>query len=163
MAKKNYDYVKVQALSAEPGLTKNEKEQYIVKLKVVGGDNRHLGRELTEFMSLSGKAAPFTAKKLRALGWQAKSPTDMTGIGDIIADAGIYMDTYDGKTTEKISVFEPRKELNDKQKKTFGAAFKAEIAGMKPIEITDDNRALSRDALPEQVYVAPEGEEDIPF
>lgn len=164
MAKKNYSYVTVQALSAEPGHTKGGKEQYIVRLKVVAGAAEHIGRELTEYMSLSGKAAGFTAKKLKALGWKGLSPTDMTGIGDVRAEAGIYMDTWEGRTSEKISVFEPRAGLDEAAKKTFGASFKAEIAGMKAIEVTDANRAIARDALPEQQ--APSAEdmsEDLPF
>lgn len=165
---KNYTYCTVQALSGqfnEPAEGKSPSVE--VRLKVTAcKDSSRIGEEFTEFMSLHENAAKYSLASLRALGWSCNDVTELEGLGTIQAQGGIYTDTYNGKTRDKCSVFSPKAKVTGAAKKSFAAQFKAAAASAAKVEITDANKALAADELPQQQRTQFADEDlsgDIPF
>ena len=162
MAKK-YTNVKVQAISGaieEPAEGKSA--SVTVKLQVVAGPR--LGEVFTEYMYLSEKAQEYTIANLRLLGWSCNDITELAGLGSTTCDAGIYTDTYEGKSREKISLFKPRATIQGSAKKSFAAQFKALAASTPVVQVTDANKGLEELPIPVQSYdTEQEDEADLPF
>ncbi len=167
MAKKNYTYCNIQATSATFNPPEGEKKASVavdIKILECDDDPSQTGRTFTEFMSLSGGAVEYTMKNLRALGWSCNDITELEGVGSTQTKGGIYEDTYNGVTREKVSVFSPKPAVTGDVKKKFAAEFKTAAAKEKKIAVTDENRGLERDALPVRVDNSePISSEDIPF
>lgn len=77
----------------------------IVSLRVVDGPN--VGTNYIWRGYLSEKAAPYTLKSLRALGWTGTkvSKAMQEGLGTLKARAGFAQTTYEGKAREEIGIF----------------------------------------------------------
>jgi len=166
---KNYVYGTAQALSAqfnEPD--EGKKPSVEVSLKIVTcDDGTRVGEVFTEFMSLSGRAVEYTMKNLRALGWTCNDVTELEGVGSTIAKCGIYSDTYNGVTRDKVSIFQSKAKVQGAAKKSFAAQFKAAAVSAAKVDVTDANKALAADELPQQQQQPNEwgttNEDEVPF
>ena len=160
---KNYTFCAVQGIEAsfsEPD--EGKKPSVFTKVKVIEcEDNPSLvGTVVSEYRSLAGGAAQYTMEALRNLGWSCNDITELEGFGSVVARGGVYTDEYNGKVSQKCSIWPIRakKVVSAKAKKSFAAQFKRAAASIKPVQVSDANRALERAALPD----APEVEDD-PF
>ncbi len=81
----------------------------ILSLRVVEGDN--VGENFTSYHFLTEKAAPYTMKALKALGWTGTkiSKAMSEGLGTRKASAKLIVQEYKGKVSEKVDgIYEPK-------------------------------------------------------
>lgn len=126
------------------------------KVRVIEGSTA--GREQMLYLSLSGGAAEYSMKTLRALGWTCNDITALTGLGSVKADmtgknkpkmaknpeTGKWdIPTGDTRTEYSIWPARVRPTLRAEDQKAFAAKFKALAAGLKDaiVTVTDDTRA----------------------
>lgn len=159
---KKYKYADVQALKGEFfGEEDGSGNPYIkVTMKVLESrDMPHrVGHEVSEIMSLSEKAAPYTMEALRRLGWSCNDVTELEGLGATVCVGGFHTDTYNGKTKERIAIFEktpPKQAVTGKAKKGWANKFKQLAAQATKAEITDANKGWERDSMPEASEAPP--------
>lgn len=105
-------------------------------MQVEGGDAE--GSQMTLTMSFSGKAAEYSIKKLRMLGWTGTDVTDLAGIDANAVPVRVYEEEYDGKTRRKIEIvygggsFKFKDQADERMKKQFAASLKGLAASIPP-------------------------------
>jgi hypothetical protein len=161
MSKNKYTFCTVQCIEAAftPPEKEGGKPAVFTKVKVTACEDKPslVGTEVSEYRSLSGGAAKYTMEALRNLGWTCNDITELEGVGSVSARGGIYTDTYDpDKPRTKCGIWPARKKVtvSGSAKKSFAAQFKKAAATLSKVEVTDENRAVERNALPD----APEPE-----
>ena len=151
---KNYTFCTVQCIEAEFQEPEGEgKPSVFTKVKVTEcEDNPSLvGTTVGEYRSLSGGAVKYTMEALRNLGWTCNDVTELEGVGSISARGGIYTEEYNGKTSTKCGIWPAKKKrvVSASAKKSFAAAFKKAAVAVSKVDVTDANKAIERDALPD--------------
>ena len=118
--------------------------QVSVKLRVVEG--HETGREIWWYGSLHENAQQYTAQALRDMGWSCNDITALTGLGSVKVNAVAKQSEYQGKVRTQWMIFPAaRASIRPEAKATLAKQFKALAASIKPIEVTELNKA------PEQV------------
>ncbi len=129
---------RAKVISKEFCQSKAGKEQLAIGFEVVG-DGPQAGHHITEFLSFSDAALPYTEKKMRTLGWQGIDVLDLSTLGSVEVDIVCAVEAQDG--------YEPRMRvkfinaagsgptmnttpLDDGQKKAFAARMRAKLAGL---------------------------------
>lgn len=148
MANKYKEYLIGVALPETVQLRdEGEKASMSVKLRVTEGPKA--GVEKTFFGSLNGGAVEYTLEALRTMGWRCSDITALEGLGSTKVTIALKDDEWNGKVRERVSVFPIRANttVTEENKAAFAAKFKAIAAGIKPVEISDLNKAP--EVLPE--------------
>lgn len=104
---KRYVEVVCYDMSLDNGGEEGGKPKVILSLRVVDGPDT--GVNLTSYHYLTEAAAPYTMKALKALGWTGTklSKAMADGLGSRKAQAQLKVETYEGKTREKVAgIFE---------------------------------------------------------
>ena len=162
---KNYKFGTVQAISAEFCAEEGKTPYVLCDIKFTDSDKHPeiVGKVVKQAFSLSEKAAKYSAEHLRSLGWSCNDITELTGVGDIQARGGLYVDHYNGEDREKVGIWpmKARPKLDNKVKNSFAKKFKQLAASVDIVEVSDENRALDRSALPDAPVMTPQ--EDDPF
>jgi hypothetical protein len=167
---KKYKYADVQAIKGEfIGEEDGSGNPYIrVTVKVLASQDmpHRVGEECTEVLSLSDKAAPYTAENLRRLGWSCNDITELEGLGATVVTGGFYQDSYEGKTREKIAFFDKKAQkaaVTGKAKKGWASKFKKLAATVEKVEVTEANKGWERNEMPEVDHTAAPPPQDDPF
>ena len=146
----NKRYVTVQAYDMQLDNGGEGTPHTIVSLRIVDGPDA--GINLTWRGYLSEKAAPFTMKGLRALGWTGNklSKAMAEGLGTRKATACLKMDEYKGKLTEKVDgifepkAFGPKNPVDETSLDAFDALFEDVAAGVEVTQVTERTKAGER-------------------
>jgi hypothetical protein len=100
-------------------------EQISVELDVQVSDQEVV--RCTTILAFSGKAAPISIERLKALGWDGSN--ELRGIGRNEVDVEVKLDTYNGKTSKKVEIktngggrFSFKKPMADQEKRGFMAS-----------------------------------------
>jgi hypothetical protein len=131
----------------------------IVSLRVIDGPNT--GTNLIWRGYLSEKAAPYTMKSLRALGWTGTkvSKALQEGLGSMKANAQLKTEVWEGKAREKVAGIFPLKErrltvdnpIEAGDVDAFDALFESAAETVECVPLTDAAKAV---ALPPTVKKA---------
>lgn len=128
--------------------------QVSVKLRCVEG--KRAGEEVTSWMSLHENAATYTFEALRNMGWTSNDIVTCEGLGStkvaVVEQEETYVDAKGKTRTAKryqIWSMEGKATIADNERESFAKQFKALAASVKPIKVTDKNKAP--DELPAPV------------
>jgi hypothetical protein len=107
--------------SEQYGETKNANDQIVLDLDLLD-----LGERVSTFLVFSEKAAPWSIKRLRALGWTGDSLADLTGIDSSEVDVEVKYEEYNGELKMKVQIIVGgtvtlENQFDDKAKKAFAA------------------------------------------
>jgi hypothetical protein len=141
----------------------------IVSLRVVAGDDT--GRNLTWYGYLTEKAAPYTMKSLKALGWQGTklSRAMAEGLGSVRASAKLVVEEYNGKVREKVDgifpakVFGAKNPVDASSLDAFDALFEDAAAATENIDVVPGNAAPELPAARTISKAAPENPNSLGF
>lgn len=163
---------KAVAGSEQYGQTTNGNDQIVLDLQLETGDT------VSTFLVFSEKAAPWSMKRLRALGWQGNNLADLTGIDSSEVDVEVRYEEYQGEMKMKVQIVAGgtvtlENQFDDKGKKAFAAKHAALAKatapkGAAPVRATSPVRrapapqpaAPSSDASD---YSSTGTDDDIPF
>ncbi len=111
---------KAVAGSEQYGATSNGNDQIVIDLTLDTGDT------VSTFLVFSEKAAPWSMKRLRALGWSGTDLTDLTGIDSNEVDVEVKYEEYNGDMKMKVQIVTGgtvtiENQFDDKGKKAFAA------------------------------------------
>jgi hypothetical protein len=157
-----YLYCTIQATKATfPEPEEGKKAYVVVDLQVTECQDspERVGQVFTEYLLVSqekgsnhDKSREITFEKLRALGWLCNDITELTGVGSLSAAGGIYEETYNGKSREKMNIWAkkaPKAAVSGAAKKNFAKMFKASAAAVGVLKEADYNAAVPREGLPD--------------
>jgi hypothetical protein len=141
--------VRAKALTADLGYTSNDREQVAVQFKIIDGE--YAGRTLTWYGyfgdETKGKKTPteITIAALRACGWIGDDITNLEGIDREEVELVIVVDTYQGKTSNKVRwVNKPggglalKARMDDKQRKAFAARMAKKVQAVSAQIVRDE-------------------------
>lgn len=114
---------KAVAGSEQYGETSNNNDQIVIDL-----DLTDIGERVSTFLVFSEKAAPYSMKRLRALGWEGTDLTNLQGIDSKEVDVEVKYEEYQGEMKMKVQIVAGgtvtlEKKFDDKGKKAFAAKF----------------------------------------
>jgi len=111
-----------------------------IDMQFEGGEAE--GTVMTATLSFSGKAAEYSVKKLRAMGWTGNDVSNLDGIDATPVQVRVFTETFDGKSTQKCDIaiggggtFRFKAACDDRQKKAFAAKYRGIAAGI-PIDVS---------------------------
>lgn len=148
---------KAVAGSEQYGETSNHNDQIVLDLELL-----ELGETVSTFLVFSEKAAPWSMKRLRALGWTGANLADLTGIDSNEVDVEVKYEEYQGELKMKVQIIAGgtvtlENQFDDKAKKAF-AAKHAALAKSTAAPKNGVARSSAQASVP-----AATGTDDIPF
>jgi hypothetical protein len=159
---------KAIAGSEQYGETKNHNDQIVLDLQLDTGDT------VSTFLVFSEKAAPWSIKRLRALGWQGDNLADLTGIDSSEVDIEVKYEEYQGEMKMKVQIMVGgtvtlENQFDDKGKKAFAAKHAALAKATRTAPAIRSAPARTRSAPqapappPNDSFDSTGTDDDIPF
>lgn len=140
--------------SEQYGSTSNGNDQIVININLLD-----LGETVSTFLVFSDKAAPWSMKRLRALGWTGSDLTNLEGIDSQDVDVEVKYEEYQGEMKMKVQIVAGgtvtlENQFDDKGKKAFAAKFASLAKSTTPAKAAKP--ASRSDATPSSA-------DDIPF
>lgn len=112
--------------SVQYGTTKNGHDQIVLDLQLSGTNE-----VVSTFLIFSEAAAPYSMKRLRALGWKGRTPDDLANIKGISSeevDVSVYFEEHNGKQQMKVDIVTGgtvvlKDQMDTRGRKLFGQRF----------------------------------------
>lgn len=163
---------KAVAGSEQYGQTSNGNDQIVLDLQLDTGDT------VSTFLVFSDKAAQWSIKRLRALGWEGDNLGDLTGIDRSEVDIEVKYEEYKGELKMKVQIVAGgtvtlENQFDAKEKKAFAAKYAKMVQSSKPSPAKpaaqsrtasqQRRQAPSPSPEPEGDYASTGTDDDIPF